>query len=363
MRRIIFAAIFSLFLWTPAVSAHEVVIDTAPAQAVMAALANPALSETEALRIAKLSANQKMIQKTASFSKGASEARFVEELVSAARGTPLQGDPLFSFGRVKKDSEGIMRTLNDLDQKRPEHIKWLNDRVTSFSPPGKPLKLNGFLIAGGGSTGFAFSGSDFYLNIAHFPDDLDAARANLAHELYHAVQGAALTALGRAQQGFNTTRYAALTNRADRDAMAVEAFLSNLLGEGTAILVGDPALLTGKGGMSTFDRTRLVTQQRRMDRLATQLDLSLISLTAEEPIDYGKAYALGFYGPDQPLYYLGYTMAKAIADKSGPQRLGQLITGTGCAFTQEYLGLVARDERLPKLGDATQRIVSRHCKA
>lgn len=56
-------------------------------------------------------------------------------------------------------------------------------------------------------------------------------------------------------------------------------------------------------------------------------------------------------------------MAKAIADAKGGQRLGQLITGTGCGFTKEYLALASSNEKLPKLGEPTQRIVARHCPA
>ena len=354
---------FSLLILVPLPAfAHDVSIDTSAARAVLDALGNSSLDEANALRIAKLPGNQKMIQKGANFSKASSDARFVEELLSAARGSLPDGEPVFHFTKIKENSQGIARTLTDLEQRQSEHVRWVNERVTSFSPPGAPLKLSGFVIAGGCCTGFAFGGNDFYLNIAHFPDDMDAARASLAHELYHAVQGAAVSALGN-QIDFSPERYAALRTRAARDAMMVERFLSNLLGEGTAILVGDPAELKGEGRMSRFDRERLQAQQKRMDRLATQLDLSLISLTADQPIEYEKAYALGFYGPDQPLYYLGYAMAKAISDRKGNQRLGQMITGSGCAFTREYITLTAQDEKLPKLGDPTQRIVDQHCRA
>jgi hypothetical protein len=362
MRLRMFLALLGLVFGASTAAAHDVAIDTEAARAVLQAVANPQLTEADARRIAQLQGNRMLIRKQQGYGQPADEARFVRELLAAARGETLPDRGYFNFEQVKRRRDATGRTLDRLEREKPELIRWVSERVGGFAPAGNDLALRGYVIAGGGSTGFAFGGADFYLNIDHFPDDYDAVRTITAHELYHAVQGAALTARGLEEsRGFDQDRYAALGSKAERDKHAVEGFLYNLLTEGLAIMVGDPATLTGDAPMSKMERERLQTQQRRMDRLATQLDMSLMALTADQPIAYDRAYALGFYGPDQPLYYLGYAMAQAIARSRGNARIGELSVGTGCEFVREYLTLARADATLPQLGEPTQRLVAAHC--
>jgi hypothetical protein len=348
----------ALLIGSPAI-AHQFSLDTSAASAVISAIGNKALTAEEAIRIAELHGNQMMIKKMASF--GATKQRFAEELVAAAQGAKLEQPLLFNFTSLQRDLPDVAETLRSIEGNKGEFIKQIKERVQIFSPPGKPLHLQGFMIAGGSSTGFAF-GRDFYLNLAHFPKDPQAAQNTTAHELYHSVQAAKLQSLGLAEKRhFREADYQALTEPQERKRYVVEGFLINLLNEGVAMYVADPELLTGQGRYSQWDRGRLKTQQQRMDKLSAQLDLSLAALTSDTPVPYSSAYALGFHGPDQPLYYLGYAMAKAIALKKGNQRLAELITGTGCQFTNEYLELTAGDSTLPALGEPTKRLVRTHC--
>jgi hypothetical protein len=128
--------------------------------------------------------------------------------------------------------------------------------------------------------------------------------------------------------------------------------------------VGDPELLANsKGGYSKWDLGRLRAQQGRMDRLTLLLEMALVSITAPEPMGYSDAYAVGFYGDDQPLYFVGYEMAKAIAKKKGPARLGQLILGSGCGFARDYLEVSVGDPAVPQLSKRTQQMVGSYCAA
>jgi hypothetical protein len=70
---------------------------------------------------------------------------------------------------------------------------------------------------------------------------------------------------------------------------------------------------------------------------------------------------MGFLGDDQPLYFVGYEMAKVIAEKHGPARLGELALGTGCGFIQAYISAVGDGEARVKLGEPTRRMVAEHC--
>lgn len=354
----------AMLFCSSAAAAHEITIETDAALAVLEAINNPDLTEAEARRIAKFPANKMVQRKVQSFDPAGAEERFVVELLAEARGTKPEGKDIFRFERAKRARAGTLNVLNAIKKNPAEFTKWVNDRVEAFSPPGPPLKLEGHLIAAGGPTGFAFGGNDFYLNITHFPDDLLAAKAVTAHELYHAVQGAAFKSQGKEWSRFKSEEWNALPSDKERDAYIVDRFLGNLVTEGIAMYVGDPELLAqSSGAYSKWDLTRFRRQQNNMSGLVTMLDLALIGLTSEQPIDYGKAYALGFLSEDQPLYFLGYEMAKSIERKKGPKRLGELLTGSGCGFFKDYLNATAGDEKAPKLGEHTLRLVSTHCPA
>lgn len=359
MRRLIL--ILALFAATPA-SAHDVRIDTSAGEAVLAALVRADLTADNARRIAQRPANRRLIEKMRTYDDAAGEDRFVAELVAVARGQPIEGQSWYEFEAVKRDRAAILRTLSALETGRADLIAWLGTRIGAFSPPIAPQRLTGYFVVGGRPSGFAFGGPDFYLNLARFPDDPQAVRIITAHELYHAVQSAALAAGGLSRQrGYWGDHLATLTVKTERDSYLVEGLLHRLMSEGVATWVGDPLLLEGAGAQSRQERERAEGQLRRTERLTALLDISLTALTAGQPVPYGDVYIVGFYGPDQSLYYLGYAMARALARAQGDARLGTLITGTGCDFARAYLDVAGRDPTLPRLGAATQRLVGAHC--
>lgn len=341
--------------------AYRVTIDTETARAVLDALSNPVLVEEEARRIARLHGSQMIVRKVRDFSEAADEDRFAEELLAAAHLRSVEGRPLFGFESARDRRETTLAALRAIEGDKAGFVRWIEERVRAFAPRGPALDLHGYLIAGGNSTGFTFGGRDFYLNLAHFDDEPTAVKVVAAHELYHGVQGAAIESLGLAEaRAFEAADLDALPEP-ERDRRVVEAYLWNLMTEGVATYVGDPSLLTEAGRYSQAERKRLEGQVRRTGQLTALLDMALVALTADPPMAYEPAYGLGYYGPDQPLYYLGYTMAKAIADRRGTARLGELITGTGCGFVREYLAVAASDPALPQLGSSTLRLIHAHC--
>jgi Putative zinc dependent peptidase (DUF5700) len=342
-------------------AARSIEIDTTAARAVVDALAKPDLTPAEAHRVAVLAPNRMMIRKVQGFDASASEARFEAELLSAARGSAPAGRELFNFGGVRRSLEATRLALDAVERERDATIAWLDERLGRFRPPGSSAPLHGFLIAGGSATGFAFDSSGFYLDISQFAGDPGAVRVIVAHELYHEAQSAALEALGRGDRGFDPDAFAKIADRSERERYLVGAFLDSLLDEGAATYVGDPMLLSGPGQYSTDEGKRFKGAFRRPTKLTTLLDMSLLALTDEHPLAFDDVYGVSFYGPDQPLYYLGYSIAKAIVAHHGERRLGELALGRGCGFVQEYVELTRTDPSLTKLGAASERIVASHC--
>ena len=344
------------FIAFPAVAAaHDVAIDMTSARAVATALGRGDLSVEEAKSIADLPASQALVRKMASYGETASADRFAAELVAAAHGTAPAEKPIFAFDDVKAHRAEILATLDAFAADEAATLAWLEARLAAFSPPGPALRLRGYIVAGGRAGGFALGGSDFYLNAAQLRGDAAGMRIMMAHELYHAVVGGARQALAKA--GVHSA-----AADVPPDAAAVEKYLSNLLQEGVATYVGDPALLTGDGLFSRSERERWKAHVDRIDRVSALLDVALVALTSKPSVPLDEAYAVGFYLPSQPLYYLGYTMAKAIAAKEGKARVGILVLGSGCGFVRDYIELTASDPTLPKLGADTRRIVAADCR-
>ena len=180
------------------VAAHEVSLDTSAARAVLEAIADTELDENQAQAVALLAPNQMVIrkQRLVSGSDSVTTERYVEELLAAAHGVPIDGRGQFSFVRLAERREAVLATLDQIDANLPEFLSWVETRVAMFSPQTSPLHLAGFLVGGGGSSGFTFGGEDFYTNIAHFPDDAESVRIFMAHELYHSVHRVAYREFG-----------------------------------------------------------------------------------------------------------------------------------------------------------------------
>ncbi len=213
------------------------------------------------------------------------------------------------------------------------------------------MSATGYLIVGGNSTGFSFDEPAFYLKISDFAGDLESARILMAHELYHAVQNIAQARRPKpATYQFENERYAALPAGITRECYAIRAFFDYLLAEGTASYVGDDAMLPAHGVYADRERPRSREGLQHLEQHATLLDMSLAAITGPTPTPADDVYAVGFYSP-APLYALGYTMAKAIAEHDGDTAFGQFIGGPGDAFARRYMVLTdTPGSKLPKLG-------------
>jgi hypothetical protein len=347
--------------------ASSVVIDSAAAKAVLQALKNPDLTHAQALDIARLPGNQGLIRKAERSHVVATADDFADALVDAAHGTPATriAEKIFAFDRVRPKADALLALIARIEGHPRDFEAWVVERVSQFSPSDPKLSINGYLVAGGTNGGFAFGEPKFYLNINYF-DEFDTARIILAHELYHAVQGAysvdsddiwlkpeSRTAKGKARQQL---------------CVGLAGLFSNLYQEGSASYVGDTLLLDpASGPLAKKTREEMEVGLHHLSDHATLLELSVTGLEAPKPVPFEDIYALDFYVPE-PLYKLGYAMAKAIATDLGPSTLTALLKEPGYRFVRRYLDLPAygKDAQHPKLGantiDAVETLAS-GCKA
>ena len=342
------------FSVTDSACAMEVTLDTQSAKAVLGALGNPALSRPEALAIASLPGNEGLIRKANSYHVAATRETFADALLASAHSMPMDTPTAESLGfeRLKPNASRLIDLITRIEGHPREFQDWVIERVRQFSPPTAATKIDGYLIVGGSSGGFAFGEPKFYLNLNYF-NEFEPAKVVLAHELYHAVQ-----AVYTVDDDSRWLKPQSPTpgGKAHQQVCANLAnVFSNLYQEGSASYVGDPLLLDPEAGpLARKTRTEFQDGLNNLGAHRTLLELSVIGLQAKDPVPFEDVYSLGFYVPE-PLYKVGYVMAKAIAADDGPQGLAAFLDQPGYLFARRYtqLALYGKDRGHPALGPNT----------
>jgi hypothetical protein len=222
----------------------------------------------------------------------------------------------------------------------------IQQRIAAFTPPDADIKLTGYIVAAGDGGGYAFGGTDFYLNVG-MTDDFIVAKDVTTHELYHAVQGAFEKDRLVTKIGFNRAKASGCSD--------VLRLFGNLYEEGSAVYVEDPsALLKSHSPISLRMVEDLSNGVKHVEDSVTLLDMSVLSFESPAPLAYDDVYAVGFYGHGV-LYNIGYVMAKAIADDDGPEALTSLLRQPPYQFVLHYsrLPLYGKDKDHPRIGANT----------
>ncbi len=356
-----FVLAFGLWVVAIPVWATQISIDSAAARAVLAALQNPSLTHEEALKIAELPGNQGLVKKAVSYHVPATTESFAEALVSAAHGVATQSEATkaFRLEQLKPAVATLLALLDRIDGDPGAFKDWVVHRVAQFSPPLAGADITGYLVVGGSSGGFAFDDSPgFFLNLGYFKE-FDAAKVVMAHELYHAIQGV----FAKQQVAWWNQKKATQGGKAAlaKQCTALAQLFTDLYQEGSASYVGDPFLLTGDlGPIAKKTLDDMANGIKGIAKSTTLLELSVIGVSAKQPVAYEAVYELGFYGPEI-LYRISYVMARAIAQDRGGQALAQYLSQPGYVFADAYVALprYGKDGEHPALGPNTVQAIGR----
>jgi pyruvate/2-oxoacid:ferredoxin oxidoreductase beta subunit len=172
-------------------AAVTVTVNTESAKAVLVALENPSLTHEEALEIARMTGNQGIIRTQNEFKISVTNDSFANALWAAAHGQMVT-DPTETalyFDIVQPKAAKLLALTNEIEANPQAFRGSIEKRIALFTPPGSEIHLQGYIVAGGDGGGYAFGGTEFYLNL-EFNDDMAVAKTATTHELYHAVQGA-----------------------------------------------------------------------------------------------------------------------------------------------------------------------------
>jgi hypothetical protein len=328
-----------------------VMVNTDAAKAVLVALENPSLTRDEALKIAQMPGNDGIIRKQNEFKIPVTTASFANALLAAAHGRKA-ADPTeiaLYFDLVKPKAAQLLSLVNQIETDPQAFQGSIERRIALFAPPGSDIRLSGYIVAGGDGGGYAFGGTEFYLNL-EFMDDMAVAKTVTTHELYHAVQGAFVGERGAAVEAS-----AQLQSRAQRSCANIAHLFADVYEEGSATYVEDVSTLAQSHSESAIKQLTDINEGlAHLHDSATLLELSVVGLNAVEAVPFDDVYAVGFYGQGV-VYDIGNGMARAIVENDGPQGLAAFLKLPPYRFALRYTQLpkYGADEDHPKLGPNT----------
>ncbi len=305
-------------------SGLDLVFDTSAAHATLDLLTGAAAPTPEELaRVAALPGNEAQIRHAAEFRSSLTPASFVEALGKAARGEPLGDDP-WAFGLVKARLAPTRDLLARIEAMPGAFSGPVVARLAAFAPEGDAARVNVHFIVGGSSDGFAPAGRDFYIALHYFRGDEDGLRILMSHELFHILRRAPAPA----------ERDAAVV---PANVRAAQRLVDQTMNEGVASFIGDPTRAAGGGPYVEWFSQKFKRNLDRLDQNAALFDTLLYRAWHDAAPDADKLYLLGFSGAwDSPLYFVGYAMARYLAEKEGPAAVPAAVRAGAEAFFARY---------------------------
>jgi Putative zinc dependent peptidase (DUF5700) len=337
-------------LFAPPLSAQKITVDTASARAVLKALQEPNLNYDQAMAIAKLEGNQGMIKEMRELAEADTDEQFAHALVAAAHMQPSGSthQEAYDFTAVKNAAPAITILLDQIEQGSDKEIR---DRIRPYAARPDTVSLHGFIVAGGDGGGYAFGGTDFYLNILR-NDDILMAQQTLIHEAFHGAQGAVYHEdtdhwMKGLTQSAGLIRGKFCSNTAE--------LFRDMKNEGTAMFVASDEPLkdsTGVTGKRIY--AEYLYYNGHLSDSAGLLEISVASMKAPRPVPYKTVYSIDFWGKGV-VYYISRAMTSAIVEQDGPATVGRVLQEPGYEFVLRYTQLKSygKDGAHPRLGENT----------
>lgn len=306
-------------------------LDSTSATALLEALSQNKISDTELSRITSLPGTQAMIRQAARFDPTAKESAFVSSLRSTIESGKAEHDP-FRFVLVKSRLELVRSLLKQISKDPNNFIESVASRIVEYAPNDVTLKSKVYLTVGGTSDGFAPTEDAFYLALHYFGDDYEGLKMMAAHELFHNVQAKLRRARGQREQSAQS-----------QHIVSSLALLGNTMNEGTASMVGDGLLLPGGKSYSDFLKGKFKRNLERIKSNFALFELLLYRAYNDPSVEYSQLYSIGFSGTwDSPLYFVGYHMGKVIEKYKGKNAVKALIGAPPSQFFNEYVEIYNR---------------------
>jgi hypothetical protein len=340
---------------TRAVAADAITLrmDYGGVEALLQALGRDSLSDADVDSLLRVHGVHAMVRNVTRFIHHVGEPEFRQTVRGFARTRAGdENDQWFRLDGVWKARGPVGGLVSALRADEQAITRGTLAQLDPYLPDGEPMEIGVYFVAGGVSGGFVFEGAAepaLYANLVRADGDLNGVLWNLGHEVYHVVQKAA-------------QRRAGLGVYADapQTLPPAERMLAETLVEGTANLAADP-VRSGASGV-TMDRMRARylrhAEPARMAENFAAFDRTLGELRAGR-IPWDTAYVAGFSDHnDARFYFVGYQMAKAIAQYCGAACIRGAFAERPAAFFRRYVALSHAHPGLVRFAPETEAFVA-----
>ncbi|WP_290708857.1 DUF5700 domain-containing putative Zn-dependent protease [Flavihumibacter sp. CACIAM 22H1] len=351
-RRLIYLLIFCFS--TPAFAQElSVSIDMASAEKICQLLSQKKADTIELKKAAGLYGNQLLIKKVKGYS-GAGEDVFINTLKEIIETGTIKGRDEYNWKLVKEKLPEINQLLNYIRSNNRVFIEEVKAIIQPYLPKELKAAAKACFLAGGGSLGFTI-GNDPSFNVAlqKIGDDIKGLQYLVAHELYHSLQDI----------GQSSRVYQKDDKKITYPEKATYYLLYNLWAEGIANFVGDMAAIKDLKEFSKEQAGQYQKNRARRYQNFQLLEALLYRQYHDSTANYQATYDIGFSTAfDETSYFVGYEMAKKIAQHQGNEAIAALLVKDPIRFIADYIALyqkLADDQSFVRFSRSTEEIVSR----
>jgi hypothetical protein len=314
---------FLAFLIALRAPAQDVTIhfDTSNADAFLDAVAGGSVE-----RLAALPATQAVVAKRARLDPSVTIDTYLDTLRAALGKKPMTAHP-FQWQFAIAQAPQMKVLIHDVREGQAAIGTRLTKALAPYLDPDARLAVTVHFIVGGVSAGWEDGAHDFYVGVPFYKGDVEGVVWTMQHELFHNVQAAAFAGQARDLERLNPR---------ERE---VYRLLDELFREGTATYVAD---------LAAFRDTPYIHEMRgpadanagRMSDDFVLLDTLIYRLAHDDTSRFETLRSVGFdWGWQNPLYYAGAAMARALLANGGSLRA--YVHERPTAFARDYVKLCA----------------------
>lgn len=328
----------------------RVSVEIESARGVAALLERNQVDEAELSRVAALPGNRDLIRKVARSHKQVTAETFKQTLRGVIEGRDVQPDP-FEWQTVKTSLPEIRLMLRRIEQERDTLSAEIEKMIKPFVGEGLNGDAKAVLLVGGGSLGFTLNdSSSFYVALHKIGADYEGLKHIIAHELYHNIQ----------TQG-RERRIARLKGVKPPDSVRNSLILlESTYVEGTATLVGSPLEAKDLKNLGESQKEEYKKNLARSRQNFALFESLLFQAHNDPNANVQQLYNIGLTALfEQPLYYVGYQMARDIEKYEGRPAIAALTTKNPLEFFSVYMELYKKknDPSLLRFSPTTEAIL------
>ncbi|MCR6721829.1 MAG: hypothetical protein NVV59_16425 [Chitinophagaceae bacterium] len=243
----------------------------------------------------------------------------------------------FGYRLVAARANDLGRFLTEIKEREDSLRFEVEKALAHFVPKGTSLPVTVTLLLGGNSSGFTLGGDNiFYVGLQQYKNDFIGIRETCKHELFHNIQR-----LYR-----DHFSYSDQLDQHDKTGYAYLHFmLVHLFQEGSAEYVADLRKVTDPNALYVREaRNQAAVNDYRSEEVFYLISKMLYEATKfPDQTKQGPLYSILFdWNWNNPGYYAGYVMVKALCAEYGDNRLMEYLQKDPSEFVYDYIQLTKK---------------------